>query len=321
MLSVLALLVDASPAQTTATLLEGESLVAPCLSDATCGSVLRGLLSENMAEVGYVLQIDPMATSALGNKGIGPVVELRFDSVALGADNALEQQVALPPGLPRVAVGYQLGSYTYDDPYPQVAVGLAALPPVTVLGGTLFSLQGDVSGAVPVVVPHLWAGAELGYGFGQLAAPLLGSRDQLEELPVIEPFLPPAGDEACATLVRGCLDRFRQHAVHARAGISVEPVPAAFLVARVAVVGLVQRLAVAYDDTTWGAGGAQLQGQLGGGVRAGDAFQLSAGGVIAPRPEAQDTTGNPLLAKASVAMAFRFGPARYWERDEPVEGP
>lgn len=305
-------------AQTQATLIEGESLLAPCLDEATCSDALIRLVSENMAEYGFVLQADPVAFSALGGKGSGVVAEARLDSTTLGERNQLEQLVLVPPALPRVGLGYQYGSFTYDNPYPQFAGGVTVLPPFRIFGGTLWGVQLDTSAAVPLGTHLAWAGGELGYGFGQLAVPLLGTKQQLRQIDAFAPWIAP-GPTQCEDIGRGCLDQFRQHSVHARFGLSLEPAPAVFTYTRVALVGIVQRLAVAYDETLWGSSGMQVQGQFGAGIRAGDRYQLAVGGVIASRPEQLSTNGATTLGKIVATTSFRFGRVRYWERDLPPE--
>ncbi len=309
---LLALVATPAVAQSQATLLEGDSLLSECLDDDVCGTVLVELVSENMAEYGFVQQVDPIATSALGGKGNGAVAEIRLDTLELGPKNALEELVLIPPALPRLSLGYQYGSYTYDNPYPQLAVGLTVLPPIRLFGGTLIGGQLDLSGALPVVDHWVWAGAELGYGYGQLSVPLLGTKAQLKRIDAFAPWVPEGGTQ-CKDLGEGCLDQFRQHTVHVRVGLSVEPAPACFFYTRLAMVGLVQRLAVAYDDTLWGSGGAQVQGQLGGGIRAGDKYQLALGTVIASRPKALSTTDRSSMVKVVASTSFRFGRVRYWE--------
>jgi hypothetical protein len=167
-----------STAFAQATLVEGETLLADCLRSAVCGEAVTRLISENMAEYGFVQQVDPIATSPLGGKGMGLVAEFRVDTLAFGPQNELERLVLIPPGLPRLSVGYQYGSYTYDDAYPQVAFGLTVLPPVRVLGGTLLGAQLDGGIAWPLS-PAVWFGVEAGVGHSQLAVPLLGTNTQL----------------------------------------------------------------------------------------------------------------------------------------------
>lgn len=312
---LLVLLAPLASAQSQAQLLEGSSLLAPCLDDATCEPALRGLVSESLAEYGFALQADPLGASPLAGKGMGLVAEARLDSLTLGERNALEQQVPLPPALPRFGVGYQYGSYTYDDPYPQVGIGLTVLPPYRLYGGTLVGGQLDVGAAVPLAGHLLWGGAELGYGVGQLAVPLLGSAANLRKVETLEAHVE-RGQGSCADL-DVCLDRFWQHAGHGRLGLSLEPVPALFLYTRVAAVVLVQRLRVAADDTLWGMGGLQPQAHLGGGLRAGDQYQLTLGTVIASRPQGWSTNDSRTLIKVVASTSFRFGRPRYWERDLP----
>ena len=317
-LPLLLALSTASYGQTEATLLEGESLLAGCLDDPGCNDSLIGLVSENMAEYGFVQQADPIAISALGGKGMGLVAEARLDTVTLGERNELEKLVIIPPALPRLAIGYQYGSYTYDTPYPQLAAGVTVLPPFRLFGGTLWGMQVDTSTAVPLGTHVVWAGVEAAYGYGQLAVPLLGTRKQLKQIETFAPWVQGAGG-SCADIGEGCLDQFRQHSVHGRVGISVEPVPAVFTYSRLAFVGIVQRLEVAYDETLWGSGGLQIQGQFGAGIRAGDRYQLAMGGVIASRPPELSTTDARSMGKIVATTSFRFGKARYWEKDLPPE--
>ena len=263
---ILLLLSAIAHAQSTAHLVDGDSLLQPCLDLASCGDAVIGLLSENMTEYGFVQQVDPIATSALAGRGVGLVAEVRIDSTTLGPKNQLEERILIPPILPRFTLGYQYGSYTYDDPYPQYALGLTLLPPVPVLGGTLFSADPHASFAIPLGTHLLWAGAEVGYGFAQLALPLLGAEEQLSAIEELEGLLPTEG-ASCPDIGQGCLDQFQQHSFQGRVGLSVEPLPAAFLYVRGGITYLMQTLHLAYDGSNWAIEGIQPQVGFGGGMR------------------------------------------------------
>ncbi len=309
------LLTTLSMAQSQAHLVDGETLLQPCLERTECGDALLGLVSENMTEYGFVQQVDPIATSALAGRGVGLVAEIRVDSTTMGHKNQLEETILIPPILPRVSLGYQYGSYTYDNPYPQYALGLTVLPPVPVLGGTLFSADPHASFAVPLGTHVIWAGLDVGYGYSQLALPLLGTEAQLALIPELDGHLPTEG-AMCTDIGEGCLDQFQQHAAHARVGLSIEPVAAAFLYMRGGVTYLRQTLHLAYDDSRWAIEGVQPQGGFGGGIRAGDKYQLALGGTLASRPLVLSTDESSVIAKVVFSTSFRFGNARYWERAE-----
>lgn len=303
-------------AQSPATKVEGDTLLQGCLDEPACGDTAITLMSENMAEYGFTWQADPVGFSALGGKGMGLVTELRLDSVTLGAPNVLEQQVFLPPAIPRLGVGYQVGSYTYDDPYPQLAIGVTVLPPFSVLGGTVVGAQADTSAAVPLGTPLLWIGAEAGAGIGQLAAPILGTPQQLQTVPELAPYVPKKG-AACREIGPKCLDTFQQWTAHLRAGVSIEPLPAVFVYTRGAAVYVEQQLRLAYDGSLWASSGWQPQLQAGGGFRAGDKYQASVGAVVAGRPPELSVRGRTSMVKVVATTSFRFGDPRYWKYRAP----
>lgn len=303
-------------AQSPATLVEGDTLLQPCLDLPECEQTAVSLMSENMAEYGFTWQVDPIGFSALGGKGMGLVTELRLDSVALGPPNVLEQQVFLPPAIPRLGIGYQFGSYTFDEPYPQVALGVTVLPPFAVLGGTILGAQADTSAALPLGTPRLWLGAEAGGGVGQLAAPILGTPDQLKSIPEISPYVQ-RKEAQCTEIGPQCLDTFQQWTGHLRLGLSIEPIPAVFMYTRGAAVFVQQRLRLAYDNSVWESVGWQPQIQAGGGFRAGDKYQATLGAVVAQRPPELSVRGRTSMVKIVATTSFRFGDPRYWKYREP----
>jgi CBS domain-containing protein len=294
-------------------LIDGDSLLVDCLADESCGDYITGILGENMAEFGFALQFDPIATSALAGRGVGVVTEVHIDTVVLGEGNDATKMLLIPPIIPRIAVGYQLGSFTYDNPYPQLSVGAFVLPPITILGdGVIFSTGGHVGASQPVVEHLVWAGVELDASWSHVGAPLVGTWAQLQHLAPLEPYLV-EGATDCANIGPGCLDSFNQSAFTLRGGMSLEPLAGAFFYGRLAAAVLRQRLFVVYDRTTWAVGGVQPQLQFGGGFRAGDKYQAAMGMSIANKPAHLSTNDARLMAKVVTTFSYRFGHARYWE--------
>ncbi len=303
-------------AQSEPDLIEGKSLLSGCLAKTACSDYITGILGENMAEYGFALQFDPIATGALAGKGNGLVTEIHTDTVALGEGNDASKRLLIPPFIPRIAVGYQYGSFTYDNPYPQLAFGAFLLPPIRILDdGVLFSTGAHVGAAMPLVEHVIWGSLELDVSWAHVGAPLVGTEAQLSQLAPLEPFLE-EGATKCPEIAAGCLDSFDQSAVTIRAGMSVEPFAGAFFYSRVGAAILRQRLFVVYDRTTWGVGGVQPQMQFGGGFRAGDKYQMSMGMSVANKPSYLSTNDSRLMAKFVTTFSFRFGHARYWERNE-----
>jgi len=306
-------------AQSEPDLLEGKTLLGDCYDDKRCNDYILAILGENMAEYGFALQFDPIATSALAGKGVGVVAEVHVDTIPLGEGNDATKRLLIPPLIPRIAVGYQLGSFTYDNPYPQLSFGAFMLPPIQILGdGVLFSTGAHVGGAMPLYEHILWGGIELDASWASIGAPLFGAERQLLELDILEPYIT-EGESDCQIIVTGCLDRFRQSAFTLRAGLSVEPFAGAFLYGRLAAAVLRQRLFIVFDRTTWGSAGPQAQAQFGAGIRAGDKYQLAMGSSIANKPEYLSTNDSRLMVKFATSFSFRFGQARYWERLEEEE--
>lgn len=316
--AVLALLSVGPPAaaQGTVALSEGDTVLGDCLDVDACAERVTRLMSETMIEYGYGLQHDALATSALGGKGNGLVAEVGLDSLPLGPRNELARQVPLLPVLPRVGLGYQIGSFTHDAPYPQYAVGAHAMPPISIAGASAWSVGGGVSAAWPLLRGHLlWLGGEVDYGYARVAAPVVGSPADLAQIEELEAYVDPTlpgcqGD---------CMDVFAQHSVGGRAGMSVEPVPAVFAHAKLGLVWLAQGLQLGVDGSRWSLGGLQPQIVVGGGIRPGDTYQLASSLVLAPMPAEVRTDDVGTLTKITVSMSYRFGPPRYWEKRQPEE--
>jgi len=306
--------ITVSRAQSKPELIDGETLFSECFADATCDAYISGILGENMTEYGFALQFDPIATSALAGKGYGLVTELHIDTVALGEGNDVSKRLLIPPIVPRIAVGYQYGSFTYDNPYAQLAFGAFILPPVSILDGQIFSTGAHVGAAVPLYSHLLWGAIELDGSWAHITAPLVGSEQQLSQLEPLDGHL--SSETLCPILTSDCYDQFNQAAWTARTGLSLEPLAGAFFYARVAATLLRQRLFVAYDKTTWQIRGLQPQAQLGAGVRAGDKYQLATEVALANKPAYLSTNDSRMMAKVVTSFSFRFGHARYWEGDK-----
>ncbi|TNE89777.1 MAG: hypothetical protein EP330_10230 [Deltaproteobacteria bacterium] len=285
-------------------LVSGQSSMSACLADETCAERVTGLLGETMTEYGFLLDSEPMATSALASRGNSPIFELRLDGATLGPRNELEQQVPIIPGLPRLSMGWLVGSTTYNEPTPQLAFGVTLLPSVRA-GDSLFaSGQFDASIAVPVAGPALWVGGGLSYGTARVELPLFGAESQLEAIE--EDTGHPIARTACE---EPCIDWFRQHVGTARLGFSLDPAPGFFAWGRGSAALVHHRFDVGYDDTSWRLRRLQLGANAGLGVRAGT-YQLAASGTVALRPEALSTTGARTLTKVSVTMSWRLGRPR-----------
>jgi hypothetical protein len=306
--------ITVSRAQSEPELTDGKTLLSECFANPSCDAYLSGILGENMTEYGFALQFDPIATSAIAGKGYGFVTELHIDTVPLGEGNDVSKRLLIPPAVPRIAVGYQYGSFTYDDPYPQLAFGAFILPPVSILDGLLFSTGAHVGASVPLYKHILWGALELDGSWAHITAPLVGSEQQLSQLAPLEDRLSAGTD--CPTLTSDCFDQFNQSTWTARTGLSVEPFPGAFFYGRLAAALLRQRLYVAYDRTTWQIRGLQPQAQIGAGVRAGDKYQLTTELALANKPAYLSTNDSRLMAKVVTSFSFRFGHARYWENKE-----
>lgn len=304
---MLLLLAAVASAQSTATLLEGETVLQPCLDLDACRDPWGAVLSETLLETGLALRHEPVLTSALGGKGYGAVVDLHLASVPLGERNTLQQLLPVVPALPSVAVGFQVGSYTYDDPYPQLAIGLHALPPLSIGGARLWSVGGSASFAWPLS-PRFWAGAEATWTMSTVSVSLLDSSRRLETIEGLDGNVVRALE--CA---EPCLDRVTQQAPAVTLGASIEPLPAMFVALKGGVLVPVQRLTLALDGSRWGLAPVLPHGAAVIGLRAGDRWQLSLGGDATLLPADAHTTSR-LAARLQLASGFRFGQARYWEK-------
>jgi hypothetical protein len=275
---------------------EGATLLDACLDAPRCAADWLPLFADTMLDAGVTLTHEPVITSAFGGKGAGAVAELEVGTAPLGPRNELQQMLPLVPALPSLAVGWHLGSYTYETPYPQFAVGVHGLPPIRVGDTRIATVGGSVSAAWPLG-PVWWLGGEASLTSAWLDAPLASG---LEALPALDGFL------SVPECPEPCVERFRQHAPAVRAGVSFEPLPALFVWAKAGGRALLQRLDVAFDGSRWR--WSPVFGELaaGAGIRAGDRLQLGLGDVASPGPHGW-------RHRAVATMGFRFGDARYHE--------
>jgi hypothetical protein len=282
---------------------DGQTILQPCLDDATCAGDWQPLLSETLAESGYTFAHEPVITSAFGGKGAGVVAELQVGSAPLGGRNELQALFPTVPALPSFAVGYHVGSYTYETPYPQYTVGVHGLFPVRVAGVELWSVGATGSAAFPLG-PALWLGGEATWTSASLGAPITGSVGTLED---VSSFL--VASPLCA---EPCTDRFVQHAPAARVGLSLEPHPLAFAWVKLGARALAQQLDLAIDGSSWRWLPVVPEAAGGGGLRVGDRVQLGVAGTTAVLP-ADATTGSRFMTRVVATTGFRFGAARYHE--------
>jgi hypothetical protein len=288
---------------------EGSELLADCVADPSCGAYIATQVSENLVEAGFAMTHAPMAASALGAKGMGLLAEVRVDSLPLGERNEVGENLKLPPVVPRLSAAYHVGSYTYDDPYPQYAIAAHVLPPVGSASGRGWSLGATGSVAAPLS-ELLWLGAEVDYTYGAVSATVLGTPSQLRQYEEVKPYL--RGSDL-QVQCDPCVDRVGQHAAGLRAGASIEPHPLAFAFVRGGVLLVHQQLRLDVDSSRWTLGGLLPTVGAGGGLRIADRTQVGLGASAAWKGEAVTTTRR-LMLKLVGSLSVRFGDARYREQ-------
>lgn len=305
-------------AQQPAALVSEASDLQPCLDNAGCDAWFRSLLSETMAEYGFLFQHDAIAGGAIAGKGNGFVFEVHVDSAVLGPPNLVTENVRIPPILPRLEVGWHVGSYTFDDPYPEYAVSLFMLPPIHTQDSGVFSVGGSASAAFPLGTHFLWGGAELDLGYGNVFGPMVGDGDAIGDIDLVGQFVE-IGDPPCEGTERGCIDRFRSFSPTGRLGLSFEPAPPIFVYGKIGAAWVVSSLDIAYDRSRWVVRGLQPQASYGGGLRFGDRIQLGLGGVTALKREDISTDDTRSMTRVVATFSIRIGAPRYWEEDPPPE--
>ena len=110
------------------------TLAGPCLEDPTCADLWSRQVSEAVLETTYALVHEPVMTSAFGGRGMGLDTEVQVGTLPIGPRNDVQRTYPEIPAVPTLAVGWHLGSYTYETPYPELALGVHGLPPSTVAG-------------------------------------------------------------------------------------------------------------------------------------------------------------------------------------------
>ncbi len=290
----------------------------PCLDTPACETLFTNILSETLVEMGFLFQHDGQGASALVGKGNGFVFELNAQTPVLGEPNVVLDEVNLPPVVPRLEVGYQVGSYTYDDPYPQFAVSAYVFPPLQLGDYSAFSVGGTGSTSVPLGTHFVWAGAEVDVSYGAVGGPFVGDGDVIEDIDLVSGFVD-VDSPPCDATSDGCVDRFRTVTVMPRLGFSVEPHPVIYAYGKLGVGYTGSAIDVAYDSSEWSLRGVQTQFSYGAGARFGDRVQLGIGGVTALKPEALSTDDSRAMTRLIAAFSIRTGDARYWyDEDEDL---
>jgi hypothetical protein len=287
----------------------------PCLDTAACETLFTNTLSETLVEMGFLFQHDGQGASAIVGKGNGFVVELNAQTPAFGDPNILLDEVNLPPVIPRLEVGYQVGSYTYDDPYPQFAASAYAFPPIRLGDYSTFSVGGTGSVSVPLTTHFVWAGAEVDVSYGAVGGPFVGDGDVIDDIDLVSSFVD-VQTPACDATSDGCIDRFRTVTVMPRLGFSLEPHPVVYAYGKLGIGYTGSAIDVAYDASGWALRGVQTQFSYGGGARFGDRVQIGVGGVTALKPEALSTDESRAMTRLVASFSVRTGDARYWYDDE-----
>lgn len=316
---MIGLLLAPALAQQPAALRSPSTDLEPCLANEACDDWFRSLLSETMVEYGFLFQHDALVGGAIAGKGNGFVFELHVDSATLGPDNLVTENVRLFPVLPRLEFGWQVGSYTYDDPYPQYAVSVFLLPPLGSREAGAFSGGLSASAAFPLGTHLVWAGGEVDVAYGEVRGAMVGNGSKLAGIDLVTQFVtidrPPCADEES-----GCIDRYRALAPTARLGLSLEPAPPVFLYGKLGAAWIESALDIAYDQSRWVVRGLQPQVSYGGGFRVGDRIQLAIGGVTAAKPASLSTDDGRWMTRIVGGFGIRLGAERYWERREALEG-
>jgi len=313
MLSLLAIL--AQPAHgADARLTKGGDVLAPCLEVADCNEWFSTSLVETLVENGFALQHSPLATSALGGKGMGLVTEFGVDTAAFGPRNDIGAKFPPLAVIPRIELGYQYGSYTYDAPYPQVAAGLYVTPMRGLPGLSVWSLGGSLSGAYPIN-QLLWVGAEVDYGYSILEAGFFDDPDDLTGFDELDTYAD-LDEVDCL----GCPDQLTQDVFGMRLGLSLEPIPALFTYTRFGLNRSSLEFVQGLDGTTWEIKDWRAHIHGGVGARAGDRLQLSAGVVTEPKPALWTIDGQRWMTKIQSSVSVRLGSPRYWKHNQDDAG-
>ncbi|MCA9493201.1 MAG: hypothetical protein KC621_24890 [Myxococcales bacterium] len=272
------------------------TLAGPCLDDPTCADLWGKQVSEAVLETTYALVHEPVMSSAFGGRGMGLNVEAQVGTLPLGPRNDVQRTYPVIPAVPTLAVGWHLGSYTYETPYPEVAIGVHGLPPNSVAGVSSWALGGTASVAFPLS-RLVWIGGEAAWNTSSLRVPIVMSMSTTD-------LTVPCSGQACK-------DSLLQHTPSGRLAMSLEPAPAWFLYGKVGLTAAVQEVRMV-DGTRLSDAPVLPEIAAGTGIRAGDRFQLAVGMTSAAAPE-RSTTGSPWMTRIVASTGVRFGDARYHE--------
>jgi hypothetical protein len=294
---MLLLLAAPSLAEPAITLADGPTLFQPCLDEPDCTGYFAPQLAETLAEAGYAMQPDPVATSALGNQGTGVVAEVSVNSTPLGPPNAVQSLYPPVPMVGRLGLGGLLAL-----PHLQLGLGLHGLPRVK-LGDGSTAAFGLLASAAWVPLRQLRLGGELGWTRSTFSISLIDSSGDLRKIPELQPYI----EKGIECFVDPCVDKLVQHALSARVGLAVEPVPFLFGYVRGGVVSQSQELSIALDGSAWKLSPVSPELSLGAGVRAAELWQLSLGLAMAQRPVSASTSSRSML-KLGAATSVLLGP-------------
>ena len=305
MLALVVAVATSANAQTTAQLVDGSPDFTDCLGSESCESNFLAFLGGSMAEQGFAMQHDPIATSATVRRTGGFVAGGRLDTFPFGPPptnlSGKEENTQFSPVLPRLVVGW-----VGDADGTRRGIGAFLLPPVPVGGASALVLGGDVSVARSVG-DRMRIGVEADFTYVHATAPVaatesqLDSRDDFSNPDNLDPqtFADVCGDT-------DCLDTFRvaNAAVHGVAAWDLGDRWGAY--GKVGLTYVSERLHVAYDDTTWAVRGLQPSVHGGATVAATDSLMLAAGAAAALKHAGLDSGGAPLFYKLEGSASFAF---------------
>lgn len=305
MIAVLLALAAPSNAQTAAQLVDGSPDFTDCLDDPQCEGNFLAFLSGSIAEQGFTMQHNPLATSAVVRSGSGVIVGARLDTFPFGPPptnlSGKEENTQFSPVLPRLVVGW-IG----EGDRSRQGAGAFFLPPVTVGGASALVVGGDLSLARQLS-DRMRLGVEADFTYVRATAPVAATEDQLDgrdDFSNPDNLDPDLFADVCGDT--DCLDTFHV------ANTAVKAVAAWDLGERWGAYGKVgltyvsERLHVAYDDTTWAVRGLQPSVHGGATVAASDAVLLAAGASVAPKHPGINDGGLPLFYKLEGSASFAF---------------
>ena len=294
----------AALAQPAIELHEGPTLLQPCLDIPLCMDAFSPPLAEALTEVGYALHNEGVATSALGSRGTGAIVEVGLHTMPIGPKNEIQERFPPVPAIPRFALGGTYGMGGRSDPGPQFSASLHGLPRVRVDKVETWAIGGSTSAAVPLE-RHLFVGGELSWTRAAVEIPLIDSVADLRQIDELKEYID-RGKVLCAD---PCVDRMVQNTVSARLGAAVEPIPEILAYARGGFVSHSETLYIALDGSSWRLSPVVPEFSFGAGFRAGGVWQTTIGATTARRPPSASTEKRS-MTRLVLTTAARIGPRR-----------